>query len=145
MSNTTTIPPSSVESIPLQPITGRTGISDGNEDVQLEVSTSEPGQTSSDSQDEAQSASGPASAVTDSGSGEPQPTHSTSAVEKRQICLNATQVLIGVLAFAGFVAMVYPQIIDHFINKDSLKLSEWTAWMTFRDECRALLVGLTSH
>jgi hypothetical protein len=145
MSNTTTIQPSSVESIPLQPITGRTGISDGNEDVQAEVSTSESQQTSSESQDEAQSASDPASAETDSGSGEPQPTNSTSAVDKWPLRLNAFQVLIGVLAFAGFLAMVYPQVIDHFINRDSLKLSEWTAWMTFRDECRALLVGLTPH
>jgi hypothetical protein len=81
MSNTTTIQPSSFESIPLQPMSKRTGISDVNEDDQAEVSTSEPGQTSSESQDEAQSASNPASAETDSGSGEPQPTNSTSTAE----------------------------------------------------------------
>ena len=145
MSNITTIQPSSVESIPLQPITGRTGLSHGNEDVQADVSISEPRQTSSESQDEAQSAPDPASAGIDSGSGEPQPANSTRTTDKWQLGLNATQVLIGVLAFAGFLAMVYPQMIDHYINKDSLTLSEWTAWMTFRDECRALLVGLTSH
>ena len=118
MSNITTIQPSSVESIPLQPITGRTSISDGNEDVQAEVCTSESQQTSTGSQDGTQSASDPASAETDSGSGEPQPANSTRAAEKWPLCLNATQVLIGVLAFAGFLAMVYPQIMDHFINKE---------------------------
>lgn len=61
-------------------------------------------------------------------------------MERRQLRLNKTQAVVAVLGLVGFLAMLYPQLADHFSNKKSLDLAEWEAWKDFRDEWRLLLV-----
>jgi hypothetical protein len=65
--------------------------------------------------------------------------------ENRILRLSVSQVVIALLAFAGALGMLYPQLADHFTNRKSLDLAEWEAWKDFRDECRSLLVWEDGH
>ena len=144
MSTTEIRQPSSFESIPLQTLTGPSMLPNDTEDVQPDIDTAQARQESCVPQIESsESTVDPVLEEAVSEHAELPPTKPNSVLDKWQLRLNVTQVLIGVLAFAGFLAMIKFTIIDHYINNDSLKLSQWTAWMTFRDECRALLVSLT--
>lgn len=140
MSTTETLQPSSFESIPLHTLTGPAIWPRDTEDDQPDIDTAQARQESREPQIEVESSAGGV-AVTEHA--ETPSTELNTVLDKWQLRLNATQVLIGVLAFAGFLAMIKFTIIDHYINNDSLKLSKWTAWMNFRDECRALLVSLS--
>jgi hypothetical protein len=140
MSTIETLQPTSFESIPLQTLTRPAILPTDTEDDQADIDTAQARQESREPQIEVES-SAPAEVVTEHA--ETPSTKPNSALDKWQLRLSVTQVLVGVLAFVGFLAMIKFTIIDHYINNDSLKLSQWTAWMTFRDECRSLLVSLT--
>jgi len=70
----------------------------------------------------------------------PSSSPANNASEGWQLRINAAQLTITVLALLAVLAMLRPQLSDHRLNEDSFKLSRWTAWIYFRDECRIMMV-----
>ena len=123
------------QNIPLQTLTGHSALPSGSEGDQLDTNAPQSGQEQSELTNEDRGLPAPAPPEIENGNGETLVRPPSSSLEKWQLPLSAGQVIFGLLGCAGSWATIKLTIYGW-------KLSQWTAWMTFRDECRALLVGL---